>query len=145
MGGAALQETERSDQDQLARDKKMQAITGSSKSFDSDELEGVYSLSEKDTKINKDISADLDKDSKQSSFKSFINKDAFKGKDYEYKKNNTDKNKVNGIKKHGAGKIRQFTGCQTISCSAEWRHQSGRNGDSGNRISFFKPGGFWGV
>lgn len=76
------------------RDKKMQAITGSSKSFDSDELEGVYSLSEKDTKINKDVNADLDKDSKQSSFKSFINKDAFKGKDYEYKKNNTDKNKV---------------------------------------------------
>ena len=32
------------------RDKKMQAITGSSKSFDSDELEGVYSLSEKTRK-----------------------------------------------------------------------------------------------
>lgn len=76
------------------RDKKMQAITGSSKSFDSDELHGVYSLSEKDTKVNKDVNADLDKDSRQSSFKNYIDKEAFKGKDYEFKKNNTNKNKV---------------------------------------------------
>lgn len=76
------------------KDKEMQAITGSSKSFSSDELEGVYTLTEKDTKINKDINVDLDKDSKQASFKNFINKESFKGKEYKDKSNNTDKNKV---------------------------------------------------
>ncbi|MDT3994197.1 hypothetical protein RPO40_03965, partial [Mammaliicoccus fleurettii] len=64
------------------KNKEMQAITGSSKSFNADELEGVYSLTEKDTQINKDINVDLDKDSKQESFKNFINKESFKGKEY---------------------------------------------------------------
>lgn len=76
------------------KDKEMQAITGSSKSFNADELEGVYSLTEKDTQINKDINVDLDKDSKQESFKNFINKESFKGKEYQYQNNNSNKNKV---------------------------------------------------
>lgn len=76
------------------KNKEMQAITGSSKSFNADELEGVYSLTEKDTQINKDINVDLDKDSKQESFKNFINKESFKGKEYQYQNNNSNKNKV---------------------------------------------------
>lgn len=76
------------------KDKEMQAITGSSKSFNADELEGVYSLTEKDTQINKDINVDLDKDSKQESFKNFINKESFKGKEYQYQNNHSNKNKV---------------------------------------------------
>ncbi len=77
------------------KNKEMQAITADSKSFTSNDLEGVYTLSEKDTKISKDLDDEnLTKDSKEQTFKSLINKEAYKGKEYHQKENNKDKNKV---------------------------------------------------
>nr|WP_263314488.1 two-component system regulatory protein YycI [Mammaliicoccus sp. Marseille-Q6498] len=76
------------------KDKEMQSITANSKSFSDSDIDGVFSLSEKDTQINKDVNEDIGKDSKQQNFKAFVNKEAYKGKDYQIKKNNSDKNSV---------------------------------------------------
>lgn len=76
------------------KNKEMQAITANSKSFTSDDLEGVYSLSEKDTQIDKDVDKDLDRNSDQQTYKKYINKEAFKGNEYYIKSNNSDNNEV---------------------------------------------------
>lgn len=75
-------------------DKEMQAITGRSKTFNSDSAVGVYSLTEKDTQINKDIDLEINKEQNQNTFKQFIDKESYKGNDYQYSKDASNKNKA---------------------------------------------------
>lgn len=74
------------------KNREMQAITANSKSFSSDDLNGVYSLSDEDTKVNKDVSENLDNQSEV--YRAYIGKEAYKGKEYELKNNNSSKKKV---------------------------------------------------